>query len=116
MDENEIAELESWIGNERVDEDVLTLAPARGMSAVLDWPPEALGPASPLPLAWHWLYFKPATRRSTLGPDGHERRGDFLPPVPCWFLPAPAKRRRYGVIVEMCRGRQVPTGRRSACV
>ena len=82
MAESEIAELESWIGNERVDEDVLTLAPARGMSAVLDWPPEALGPASPLPLAWHWLYFKPATRRSSLGPDGHERRGDFLPPIP----------------------------------
>ncbi|MCH7891643.1 MAG: MaoC family dehydratase N-terminal domain-containing protein [Gemmatimonadetes bacterium] len=52
------------------------------MSAVLDRPPEALGPGSPLPLAWHWLYFKPATRRSALGPDGHERRGDFLPPVP----------------------------------
>ncbi len=81
MAENEIAELESWIGNERVDEDVLTLAPARGMSAVLDRPPEALGPGSPLPLAWHWLYFKPATRRSSLGPDGHERRGDFLPPI-----------------------------------
>jgi len=80
--ENEIAELESWIGNERVDEDVLTLAPARGMSALLDLPPEALGPASPLPLGWHWLYFKPATRRSALGPDGHERRGNFLPPVP----------------------------------
>ncbi len=82
MAEIEIAELESWIGNERMDEDVLTLAPARGMSALLDRPPEALGPGSPLPLAWHWLYFKPTTRRSTLGPDGHERRGDFLPPIP----------------------------------
>ena len=82
MDENEIAEFESWIGKERVDEDVLTVAPARGMSALLDRTPETLGPASPLPLAWHWLYFKPATRRSTLGPDGHERRGDFLPPIP----------------------------------
>ena len=82
MDENEITKLESWIGKERVDEDVLTVSPARGMSALLDRAPEALGPESPLPLAWHWLYFKPAARRSTLGPDGHERRGDFLPPIP----------------------------------
>ncbi len=82
MDEIDIAELESWVGNERMDEDVLTMAPARGMCALLDWPAEALGPDSPLPLAWHWLYFKPAARRSTLGPDGHEKRGDFLPPIP----------------------------------
>ena len=77
-----MAELESWIGNERVDEDVLTLAPAQGMSAMLDRPAEALGPASPLPPAWHWLYFKPLVRQSALGPDGHEKRGDFLPAIP----------------------------------
>ena len=82
MDEHKIAELESWIGNERVDDDVLNLAPARGMSALLDRRPEALQPGSPLPPAWHWLYFNPAVRRSALAPDGHEKRGNFLPPVP----------------------------------
>lgn len=81
MYETELAKLKSWIGNERLDEDVLTISPARGMSAVLDRPPEALGPASPLPPAWHWLYFTPLTRRSALGEDGHERRGSFLPPI-----------------------------------
>lgn len=79
--ETEIAKLESWIGNEHLDEDVLTLSPARGMSAVLDRPPEALYPTSPLPHGWHWLYFKPIIRRSALGADGHEKRGSFLPPV-----------------------------------
>ena len=81
MHETEIAKLESWIGNEHLDEDVLTLSPARGMSAVLDRPTEALYPTCPLPHAWHWLYFKPIIRRSALGVDGHEKRGSFLPPI-----------------------------------
>ena len=36
----------------------------------------------PLPPLWHWLYFLPTHRQSDLGPDGHGRRGGFLPPVP----------------------------------
>ena len=35
-----------------------------------------------LPLLWHWLYFLPRHRLSDLAPDGHARRGGFLPPVP----------------------------------
>jgi 3-methylfumaryl-CoA hydratase len=31
---------------------------------------------------WHWLYFLPQHRHSEIGPDGHTRRGGFLPPVP----------------------------------
>jgi 3-methylfumaryl-CoA hydratase len=34
-----------------------------------------------LPLLWHWLYFLPFPRQSELGPDGHAKRGGFLPPV-----------------------------------
>ena len=82
MDRIDVAALESWIGKERTDDDVLTVAPARAMSALMDRPPEAVGSASPLPPAWHWLYFNPIVRRSALGADGHERRGSFLPPVP----------------------------------
>ena len=35
-----------------------------------------------LPPLWHWLYFLPLHRQSQIGPDGHARRGGFLPPVP----------------------------------
>lgn len=35
----------------------------------------------PLPPLWHWLYFLPFDRQSELGPDGHAKRGGFLPPV-----------------------------------
>jgi 3-methylfumaryl-CoA hydratase len=34
-----------------------------------------------LPPGWHWLFFNPFMRRSELGPDGHPRRGGFLPDV-----------------------------------
>jgi 3-methylfumaryl-CoA hydratase len=35
-----------------------------------------------LPPLWHWLYFLPIARQSELAPDGHPKRGGFLPPVP----------------------------------
>jgi len=38
-------------------------------------------PGDVLPPLWHWLYFLPFPRQSELGPDGHARRGGFLPPV-----------------------------------
>lgn len=34
-----------------------------------------------LPPGWHWLFFNPFARRSELGPDGHPKRGGFLPNV-----------------------------------
>ncbi len=73
--------LESWIGRERSEEDVLTLAPSRALSATLDRSAGSLGFGATLPPGWHWIYFTPHARRSHLGRDGHEKRGDFLPPV-----------------------------------
>jgi len=34
-----------------------------------------------LPPAWHWMFTNPAVRQSQLGPDGHPKRGGFLPPL-----------------------------------
>lgn len=71
-----------WIGREERREDVLTAAPLAAWFATLDRddaPPRA-GDALP-PLA-HWLYFLPLAKTGELGPDGHPKRGGFLPPVP----------------------------------
>jgi 3-methylfumaryl-CoA hydratase len=76
-----MSDYSAWIGKERYQEDGLDLFPARGMAALLDRDPEAMTEGVPLPLGWHWLYFKPVVRRSELGTDGHQRLGTFLPDV-----------------------------------
>ena len=73
-------ELKAWTGRTETLRDVVTAAPVRMLRAALDLPPDE-SPRT-LPALWHWLYFLPSARRSELGPDGHPRRGGFLPPVP----------------------------------
>jgi 3-methylfumaryl-CoA hydratase len=75
-------DLETWVGRVLTEQDELCLAPARGMAALLDRSPLGLERGAPLPHGWHWLYFQPAAPQSSLAPDGHARRGDFLPPAP----------------------------------
>lgn len=38
--------------------------------------------AETVPFMAHWAYFLPAAANGDLGPDGHPRRGGFMPPVP----------------------------------
>ena len=77
-----LAQLQQWQGRTETLQDVLAAAPLRGFAATLDRddPPPQEGTELP-PLA-HWLYFLPTARQSELGPDGHPKRGGFLPPVP----------------------------------
>src|SRR3989442_2892704 len=56
--------------------------PYAALSATLDREPERPKKGTPLPALWHWLYFLPLHRQSDIGPDGHAKRGGFLPPVP----------------------------------
>ena len=65
----------------RVRTDVLTPWPALAMLGLLDRDARAIGEGDPLPLGWHWLYFRQPCRASRLAPDGHEVRGDFMPDV-----------------------------------
>lgn len=69
-----------WIGRTEVLHDQVTPTPVLQLQATLDC--EADAPAGlPLPPLWHWLYFLPRHRQSEIGPDGHAKRGGFLPPV-----------------------------------
>jgi 3-methylfumaryl-CoA hydratase len=78
----ELASLRDWIGRSERRRDTLVAAPLAGLAATLDHDdaddPE---PGAELPPLAHWLYFLPRTPTSALGPDGHPRRGGFLPPV-----------------------------------
>ncbi|MGE5336610.1 MAG: MaoC family dehydratase N-terminal domain-containing protein [Gemmatimonadota bacterium] len=70
-----------WIGRTEQRSDLVTAASLAALSATLDrGDPEPL-PGSDVPPLWHWMYFNPVARQSELGPDGHPRRGGFLPPV-----------------------------------
>jgi 3-methylfumaryl-CoA hydratase len=76
------AELRTWIGRSETLHDVVNPTPLKALTATLDREVEAFTQGTALPLLWHWLYFLPLHRQSDLGPDGHARRGGFLPPVP----------------------------------
>ena len=71
-----------WIGRTETASDTVTATPYAALSATLDWPPERPAVGTALPPLWHWLYFLPLHRLSDVGPDGHTKRGGFLPPVP----------------------------------
>ena len=74
-------DLRGWIGNTAVVEDQVAAAPARALAATLDRD-ATFDSGDPLPPPWHWLYFLTMEPLSDAGPDGHPKRGGFLPPVP----------------------------------
>ncbi len=74
----DIENLRGWIGKTESVADVVTPVPIAALAATLDIDARF----DQLPPLWHWLYFLPVYRWSDLGPDGHPKRGGFLPPVP----------------------------------
>ena len=76
------ADLRAWIGRSETLHDRVGPTPVAALNATLDHPSLALDEGSVLPPLWHWLFFLPIHRQSEIGPDGHPRRGGFLPPVP----------------------------------
>src|SRR5262245_58694516 len=76
------SDLAGWIGRTETATDEITATPYAALSAMLDRSTERPAAGAPLPPLWHWLYFLPLHRQSDIGPDGHAKRGGFLPPVP----------------------------------
>jgi 3-methylfumaryl-CoA hydratase len=75
-------DLKAWIGRSETLRDQIGATPVKALNATLDHPEMAVESGTPLPPLWHWLYFLPLHRQSEIGPDGHAKRGGFLPPVP----------------------------------
>jgi 3-methylfumaryl-CoA hydratase len=75
-------DLKEWVGRSESVSDIVTATPYAALSATFDRPPERPPAGTPLPPLWHWLYFLPLAAQSDIGPDGHPKRGGFLPPVP----------------------------------
>jgi 3-methylfumaryl-CoA hydratase len=82
MSDDKAVNIEDWIGRRTSVTDANSPVQVRQMAAAMDDADRLARPASaPLPAGWHWMYFNPIEVESRLGPDGHPRRGDFLPPV-----------------------------------
>ena len=81
INEVDIAHLLEWIGRTETTSDQVTPTPIAALSATLDIEAPRPVAGDPVPPLWHWLYFLSIHRQSELGPDGHVKRGDFLPPV-----------------------------------
>jgi 3-methylfumaryl-CoA hydratase len=75
-----MTDLSSWIGRELVTSETLDTMQLAKMAATMD---RALSfkDGDKLPAGWHWLFFNQLEVQSKLGPDGHPKRGNFLPPV-----------------------------------
>ncbi len=82
MSELNLENLRDWIGKTEAATDTVTAWPVAALAATLDRREAAPQNGGELPPCWHWLYFLEAKALSELGPDGHPKRGGFLPPVP----------------------------------
>jgi 3-methylfumaryl-CoA hydratase len=74
--------LEEWIGREEKAHDEVTAPAVRRFAALLDLSPDDYRRGTTIPGPWYVVLFGPEARQSTLGPDGHPAKGQFLPPVP----------------------------------
>ncbi|HZV94126.1 MAG TPA: MaoC family dehydratase N-terminal domain-containing protein [Caldimonas sp.] len=81
-DEVAPSDLDAWIGRTEERRDTVTAVPMAALAASLDRDEPMPRVGTELPALWHWLYFLPLARQGELGPDGHPKRGGFLPPVP----------------------------------
>lgn len=73
---------EGWVGRTEEVTDRASTTTAGAMLATLDRDPASLRDGDPLPPLFHWLYCRELAPHGRLDGDGHQRRGDFLPPLP----------------------------------
>jgi 3-methylfumaryl-CoA hydratase len=78
---NNAASTKDWLGRTRRDEDEITLGAVQRLAATLDQDASAFRRGSEMPESWYAILFGPLAPQSALGPDGHPKTGDFLPPL-----------------------------------
>jgi 3-methylfumaryl-CoA hydratase len=75
------ASLQDWVGRVETLTDRLDTRAARALAATFDQPFADIADGSAVPALWSWLAFLPLSAMADVGPDGHPKRGGFLPPV-----------------------------------
>lgn len=82
IEKGQDSEFADWIGRRETVREIAAVEAAAGMIATLDRDEAPPRPGDPLPPLRHWMFFNPKVRPGEIGPDGHPKRGLFLPPVP----------------------------------
>lgn len=72
---------QGWSAVEEIREDIADGPSLGRLHAVLGRSAPAPAVGHPVPPLWHWALFLGSESGAELGPDGHVRRGGFLPPV-----------------------------------
>ena len=75
-------EMKSWLGRAQTATDWIVPSRVAAWRAMLDHSAQRTNDGDPGPIGFHWTLAPVVARESELGPDGHPRRGGFLPPVP----------------------------------
>jgi 3-methylfumaryl-CoA hydratase len=73
--------VDDWWPSAVTTRDVISPQRAHEVAATLDVNHDIVE-GCPLPPLWQWAYFLDRIPTSALGPDGHPRKGNFLPPIP----------------------------------
>lgn len=73
--------LQSYVGRQTENHDVVDAHRLRGMIATLDRDDPTPVAGTSLPPCWHWMFCQEAAPHSVLGEDGHPDKGEFLPPI-----------------------------------
>jgi 3-methylfumaryl-CoA hydratase len=68
-----------FIGRTEEKHDSITAGPLTRFAATLDSNRKAFAAGNAIPPLAHWLFFLPNTPNAELGPDGHAKRGGFIP-------------------------------------
>jgi len=76
-----LGDYSAWVGRSEENRDTVTAGPLDRLAATLDRDDPRAGDGDAMPPLAHWLFFLPDIRQSEIGPDGHPKRGGFLPPV-----------------------------------
>lgn len=78
LDSAAVMHWQTWIGRTEKRTEIIEVESLRRYAAALG---ENLDVETVLPSLAHWACFLPAVAPDQIGPDGHPKRGGFLPPV-----------------------------------
>jgi len=78
----DIDHLRQWVGRSTEATDIVTAQLVMGLRATLFQEVGEPKTGDAAPFTVHWCLAQPVAAMSQLGPDGHPKRGGFLPPVP----------------------------------